>query len=86
LKVVQQPVGQSAALQLGWTLPHAFTCESQKSKPSAWQSLHVVPPKPHALSSVPERHVPEGSQQPEGQVVAPQAPLSMTSETPLSHT
>jgi hypothetical protein len=41
LKSVQQPAAHVVTSHVGWTLPHAWTCESQKSKCCAWQSLHV---------------------------------------------
>jgi hypothetical protein len=60
-------------LQTGTILPHALTVTSQKSKPSAVQSLQAMPKEPHAAVSVPARHLPLESQQPVGHVEGEQA-------------
>jgi hypothetical protein len=75
-KSVQQPEGQLVTSHVGCSVTHAFTCGSQNSKPSATQSLQVVPPNPHALRSLPARQVPVPSQHPCGHVAGPHAPPS----------
>jgi hypothetical protein len=76
LLVVQHPLAQVLALQVGWIVAHAWSWTSQKSKPSAWQSLHALPPNPQVLSSLPSLQVPDGVQHPVGHVVGLQAPPS----------
>lgn len=76
LLIVQHPFAQVVALQVCWMVAQAWSWTSQKSKPSAWQSLHALPPNPHVLSSLPSLQVPEAVQHPVGHVVGLQAPLS----------
>jgi hypothetical protein len=74
---VQQPLGHVRASQPVTVLPHALVVGSHVSNASAAQLLHVRPRPPQRTRSVPERHTPFSSQQPDGHVVGPQrVPLS----------
>jgi hypothetical protein len=71
----QQPL-QSVALHDPTLLPHACRVGSQNWNPSAWQLWHFSPSAPHWVMDAPVWQVPVGSQHPDGQVVALQAPPS----------
>jgi hypothetical protein len=57
----QQPSGQLDGVQGGGATTQA---PFEQTSPIDPQSLHVLPPAPHALEAVPPRHFPLGSQQP----------------------